>query len=336
MGDRDRNPFVEGQLKREAIDWYFRMQEPNAAQYEAKFRRWLARGALHRAAYNRIANLYLTGEKVNWANVEAAKPDKATIRRIGFMLVSVGTSLAILVLIASRLFHPLMDTPDRELIRPAPAAIAQLVTRLGEIRTVRLRDGSRVTMDTDSLVTVDYRAARRLLRLEHGRARFDVAHEPRPFVVDAGDSEVVAHGTVFDVGLLERDRVRVQLLRGSVEVRRPARHGADIVWLRPGEGLSYPASPGRSKAERPAAAPVADWPAGLVDIGAGSLGQIVSIANRYSTTKIRLADDKMAAIPLAGTFCVTDPDRLAVSVSQLLGLRVSRAPGEIILSVPPK
>ncbi|WP_163071616.1 FecR domain-containing protein, partial [Acinetobacter baumannii] len=61
-------------------------------------------------------------------------------------------------------------------------------------------------------------AERRALRLLAGRARFEVAKDPRrPFAVTAGDRMVVATGTAFSIELF-RAEMRVVLYQGSVSV----------------------------------------------------------------------------------------------------------------------
>lgn len=342
MAEHDRNPFAQDQLKREAADWFLKMQEPDAEQrHRPAFDQWLARGAMHRAAYNRIANLYLTSENVDWINLPPAQPVRGTMRRTTFAII--GLAMLVSFLVWKLMFSPMGTSGPELAASPAPGrdmVAAQLVTRLGEIRAVRLADGSRLTLDTDTLVTVDFRKAMRMLRVEHGRARFDVAHEPRPFIVDAGESEVVAHGTTFDVSVLERDTVHVHLLRGSVEVRRSelasGRRGPALAWLRPGEGVSIADRDPAAVPVKPVREAVADWPSGSVDFKAATLGDVVRMANRYSATKIRLGDRQMAAIPVSGVFRVTDADKLATSLALLLNLQLARKPGEIVLMIPEK
>src|SRR3546814_4387812 len=95
--------------------------------------------------------------------------------------------------------------------------VTELASKSGEIRTVALEDGSRVTLDTDTIVHVAYSPTERGLKLERGRARFDVSYDAsRPFVVFAGGGSITAHGTVFDVAVVDR-HVSVALLRGSIE-----------------------------------------------------------------------------------------------------------------------
>lgn len=98
----------------------------------------------------------------------------------------------------------------------------QLASEVGQIRTLSLSDGSRLILDTNSLVSVNFDADARHLTLAKGRARFEVAHEPgRPFIVDADGVEVIAHGTIFDVDL-QGPQPSVALVRGSIEVRSKA------------------------------------------------------------------------------------------------------------------
>src|SRR3546814_1555363 len=59
---------------------------------------------------------------------------------------------------------------------------SQLQSKLGEIREVQLPDGSRVTLDTDSLVLTKFDRDLRDVRLVRGRARFNVEKDNRPFV----------------------------------------------------------------------------------------------------------------------------------------------------------
>ena len=335
MTNRRRNPFARDQLRGEAIDWFLTMRDSDAEQHRAEFEKWLARGAMHRAAYNSVAHTYLIGD-VNWDELPPAQPVRGTVIRTRIALVGLLMLLACLVW---RFVVPTDLAPERKGGQPVSViarAPAQFVTRLGEVRRITLADGSQIILDTDTLMSVDYRKDERELRLEHGRARFEVAHESRPFVVEAGDSEVIARGTVFDVSVLEPDEVRVHLLRGKVEVRRrqqgPRRDMVQLAVLQPGQEMLLEADAATARPPKPRTEPMSDWPSGSIDFAHSTLGEVVATANRYSVTKIRLATPEMERLPAAGVFRVNDPDRLANLLALLFKLEVTRAPGEIILS----
>jgi transmembrane sensor len=340
MADDGANPFERGQLKREATDWFIRMRDEGADKLRPEFEAWLARGALHRAAYNRVANLYGAGKNVNWESLPPPRPVRGAMKLT--MLSAAGAMVLVAFLLWRALVGPLIPIggdgaqPSGEV---AAIPSLQLMSRLGEIRRVSLSDGSQITLDTDSLVTVDFRNDERELRLERGRARFDVAHERRPFVVDAGDTEVIAHGTEFDVALWNDHHVDVALLRGSIDVNlRPREPGPTkqlVAHLRPGDGLHLRDAAGVSGL-RPERRVIQDWPTGFMDFDDEPLADLVDIANRYTPTKIRFGDPSTGRLRVSGTFRIDDGARLARSLADLFDLSISSQPGAIVLSAKRK
>jgi transmembrane sensor len=95
-------------------------------------------------------------------------------------------------------------------------------TAPGERKEFTLRDGSRVTLDADSALNVDFTPGHRSLRLARGEAFFQVAKDPaRPFVVSASGTRVRAIGTEFDVRIGDR-RMVVAVVEGAVQLTSPA------------------------------------------------------------------------------------------------------------------
>src|SRR5690606_37574017 len=96
-------------------------------------------------------------------------------------------------------------------------------TRLGELKVAPLADGSVMTLNTASRVVVDFTETRRVVRLLEGESLFDVAKDAsRPFLVEAGGTEVRAVGTSFTVRRLGDAPVQVLVREGVVEVSRHA------------------------------------------------------------------------------------------------------------------
>lgn len=207
------------------------------------------------------------------------------------------------------------------------------LTAVGEQRTVRLEDGSRVTLDTGSRIQVRLDDARRSVTLISGQAFFDVAGNPtRPFVVSAGDTHVTAIGTRFDVRRLG-DGARVTLVEGRVTVRETARAG-DGWSLDPGQQVTT-ATP------RPVVATVdvaqeTSWTTGRLIFRETPIRTAVDEINRYSETKIKLQASHIADIPVSGVFDTGDTDGFVAALQDLYSVRAERRPdGSVILSGPP-
>jgi transmembrane sensor len=226
----------------------------------------------------------------------------------------------------------LLRTPVEKPSATVAAAGEPQSTRVGEIRTLKLADGTTVTLDTDSAIDVRMFGDARVVRLTRGRARFDVAHDAsRPFRVEAAGRTVTARGTLFDVGF-EQEGVRVTLLRGAVEVRglAPAGGVAAVRRLAPGECFTDVAS-----GPRVARATMGSrqWVSGMLDFDAVPLGDVLQQTNRYSAQKIRLGDPALASLRVTGVFRPVPADQLAASLAAAFSLRVERgAKGEFVLT----
>jgi len=182
---------------------------------------------------------------------------------------------------------------------------------------VALADGSHLILDTGSRVSVRFTGERRTVALTQGQAMFEVARDAgRPFVVRAGDTEVTALGTRFDVRRSGAG-ARVILVEGRVAVRKPA--ASDTRWsLSPGQQLL-------TSAPRPRVAPVnvvasTSWSAGRLTFDDTPIAVAVAEVNRYSRSPIVLQDARLASVPVSGVFNVGDIDGFVAALSDLYGL----------------
>lgn len=92
-------------------------------------------------------------------------------------------------------------------------------TAIGQQQTLDLPDGSRLYLNTNSQVRVDYQPGWRNIHLLQGEAHFDVAkHTARPFRVYAGRGRVEAVGTAFTVFFSEAEDIDVVVEEGTVAV----------------------------------------------------------------------------------------------------------------------
>lgn len=101
-------------------------------------------------------------------------------------------------------------------------------TAIGDHRVTQLRDGSIVTINTDSQIQVDYSEQERKIRLLRGEAHFDVVHDPdRPFKVFVGEGMVRAIGTSFSVKLTDSE-INVLVSEGRVDLASTVTSGRRV------------------------------------------------------------------------------------------------------------
>lgn len=314
-------------IRREASGWVARLGGQPSADERDAFRRWREADPRHGEAYDRIVGIWHQAGRLSPASRAGRAADLERRRPAGARL-ALAASLAAALLISFLVLAPrLVQGPGQE-----PALLAAAV---GEIREVRLADGSALVLDSASRVETRFGKSKRELTLLDGRARFRVAHEARPFVVRAGSSEILATGTLFDVSLIG-GRTQVVLIEGSVEVRptnAAAMPGAKPLRLAPGEKLSLT---GTSPPERRTATRGdASWPSLMLEFRQTRLADAASLANRYSKVQLHLEGDRIPALRVSGAFRAGDTAGLAQSLASAFKLRIVRQPdGDLLLAEP--
>ena len=249
--------------------------------------------------------------------VKPARPNR-TGRRWATAAIAAAAMVALTVG-----FHP--DSPLQSLFSSARAET--YATGHGDIRRFTLTDGSLVTLDTDSRVEVAIDRSKRHALLRQGRARFDVAADPRPFTIQAGNGDIVAAEGAIDVGVDGNARVELRLRSGSASVKA---HNMST----DSQSESIPLTidrpllcAGGDFVPRVVTAPTADtrdWPNGWVEYRTILLGELIREANRYAKRPIILDDPKLASLTASGRFQLTETDRFVVRIAELFQLRISR------------
>ncbi len=220
-------------IERLAADWVVRQQGGEWTEADqAEFDTWIAASTAHRLAYIRLDTMWSEAgrlkaiaagvpcgtlpERGTWGATRSGRDARASAEQS--IASSSGSSARRLAVAAGAVIVVLGGLY---------AASVQLnsagrhATSVGAIDTVRLPDGSSVTLNTDSRIRVAYDERERRVELDRGEAFFQVGKDSRrPFVVVAGERRVVAIGTQFSVRREEGD-VRVAVAQGLVRVERP-------------------------------------------------------------------------------------------------------------------
>lgn len=99
----------------------------------------------------------------------------------------------------------------------------QVITTFGgNISNFELPDGSKIWLNSNSKITfpLEWKGKQRVVDLIQGEAYFEVkSDEARPFVVRAGNLQVIATGTAFDIEIYDDSPYeKVSLIHGTVDV----------------------------------------------------------------------------------------------------------------------
>lgn len=205
-------------------------------------------------------------------------------------------------------------------------------TKLGEVRVVSLEDGSVVTLNTSSRMSVRFTKGQRLISLLEGEALFDVAHDKaRPFIVNAGDTVVRAVGTSFTVRRIEDTPIEVLVREGVVEIAgpkttTPIRVAANTRAVASSQGLTVATPIAPAAIARQLA-----WREGRLAFEGETLAEAATVFGRYSDTRI-IVDPGVANEEITGLFAANDPVTFAKAAAASLDLRTETGRGEVRIS----
>lgn len=209
-------------------------------------------------------------------------------------------------------------------------------TQIGQIIHVDLTDGSRLALDTDTGLDVQWHLRSRRISLDRGRAQFDVAHSTwRPFSVAAGPAQVRVLGTRFDVWR-KGSTTEVSVYRGKVAVWRTGEAQQEGVELTPDQQVVVDPSDtqgGAISALQPNTMPVGSgdaWKAGRLVFHNTPLAEVVASLQRYRGQAIVLDDShggKLATLTLSGVFESGNTDQLLAMLPDILPVNVTRTSG---------
>ncbi|WP_242107531.1 FecR family protein [Luteimonas aquatica] len=323
---------IDDSIRQAAADWFARRRDGiRSADADAAFEDWRRRSADHARAYADLERAWddwgaaaRESPRLRAMAAEALAATARPPRRVPWKPLLLAASVAAMAVLG--VWH-LLPTSVPE----TPQAVVYR-TQVGEQRSERLADGSRIILNTDSELRVRYGAAKREIALTRGEALFEVAHDPRhPFVVAAAGGTVTALGTRFRV----RDdagAAAVTLLEGKVEVAALRQRRV----LAPGDEARYGGAAADIRVRRVDPEAAIGWIQGRLDFNGLPLAEAVAEANRYSAVKLRLGDPGLADLQVGGSFRTGDNAAIAAAFAAAFPVRVASRDGQEIVLMPRK
>ena len=314
----------------EAAAWIVRLHGPHRSlELENAFREWLTADPENGRQFERVTETWEQGASIPVAGIPRIAGRRPPSRRRALIVAVAACVCGFLGL-------------GVWIAWPYPT----YATAVGEQRVVRLDDGTRLSLNSETRVEIEYTKSQRRVQLIKGEAYFEVAHNAaRPFVVAAGGTRVTALGTTFVVRY-DTDKTAVTLVEGKVVVEPaagdelpvvpsknvgPASAAArkDLV-LAPGERVTL-ARNTSALVDEPRVEAVTAWRRGEVMLEKMQLSDAIAEMNRYDSQTLVIEDPRVASLQVSGIYHAGDSASFARTVAKLYGLHVEERPGQIVL-----
>lgn len=313
---------VSEKIAQQAREWLVRLDSdrPLGIDEQQALHEWLHRSPAHEQELRRLSAFWNEANVLTELSVPSQTPHEAASPKRWGLPRFAAAAVAVCVVFVSLWLTG--KSHDRNSI---------YVTAIGEMSQQILADASRVRLNTDSQIQVDYNADERAVRLLRGEAFFEVEKDSdRSFNVYAGNRLVRAVGTAFAVRMLE-GAVEVTVSEGRVDVlhnvpelrQRTAAPAAaslvrgDRVVLR-ADGTTSLSQLDADGVERELA-----WREGYLSFKRATLADMVVEVNRYIPEQL-VVDDAVAKMRVGGRFKLDDTPSMLAMFEASFGLSSQR------------
>lgn len=300
----------------QAIFWVTRLQSGDYTDRDRHdFEAWLEQSEAHCAAYHDVAAF--------WGSLSQLEPHAAhqlaaarsylretrQSRRASAGKRLAGTVVLSLVILTG--FSPLWwSWLSTDIYRTAK----------GESASIQLSDGTRIDLNTDTELSVQYTWTRRSVKLTRGEALFAVVHNvEKPFEVIAAGGRIKDIGTRFNVYRQDR-RVSVTVLEGEVSVA--AKQNSTAQNLTPGQQISYDSTGRTSAISRADIDAATAWQKGQMVFKGQPLRVVLEQLGRYHDASLQVHDARLRALKVSGVFPTDNLSLVLETITGALPIKV--------------
>ncbi|MBI5382453.1 MAG: FecR domain-containing protein [Opitutae bacterium] len=339
------NSADQQRIAQAAADWVLRNDRGLTPGEQDEFTQWLAADPRHGEQLARLRRHWQRLDQLaQWRPEHSTRPNpdllapplSLRLQRWAPVALALAAAAAVVLafIVGSR--HPAATPSAAASGATTTAAAAATAFENQQV----LADGSLVELKRGAVVTAQFTAGERRVKLERGEAFFTVAKDRnRPFLVTAGGVTVRALGTAFNLRV-DTEVVEVLVTEGRVQVNAPPTPAAPAAPAMAVEPPLIPQLEARQRAIvslRPQAAPpqiatltvgeierVLAWQHRLLDFTAAPLDEIVAEFNRRNTVQLVVQDPALAAIRISATFRSDNVDGFVSLLEAGFGVRAER------------
>lgn len=305
---------VESRDRREALIaeasvWMARLDAGQVDQRE--FDAWRDADPRRAAAFAEVAHTW-NRLGVLRGHVETTQPEPQASPHLSRRAMLQAASVVGIAAVGTGLFAPRVFARNRA------------STGVGERRSLVLADGSRMELNTDTVVTWRLQRDLRKVWLERGQAALSVADDhARPFVLSASRIDTQLSPGQFDARLRD-GTLDLTILSGRAQPQGRAAMeaaggprdvtGPSSLLITPARIVDRPLSDADVNI-------TTSWRRGEIVFDGEPLATAVQEYNRYLTRKLVIGDRNLASLRLGGRFMTSNPDGFLTALNQAFGVR---------------
>ena len=311
---------TNGDIEARAADWLIERQDGESwsAEDQEALDAWIAQSPAHEVAFLRLEAAWGKSERLPVLH----RPASDAPARTSPLMFRIAAAVALAAVIGGYAATRFSHSDERVFSTP-----------VGGHETISFADGSKVELNTSTVLRARMTTETRVVWLDRGEAFFQIKHDAaHPFVVMVGDRRITDLGTQFSVRR-EPSRLKVAVVQGRVWFDPADRQSpAQSAMLTPGDVATVSADKmSVTRATPRALATGLSWRRGVLVFDNTTLADAAGELNRYNREKLVIADPAIASETIGGTFRTDDIEAFARVAKSALGLHVANNGAEMII-----
>ncbi|NMM40600.1 FecR family protein [Pseudoalteromonas arctica] len=307
------------QLQQQANYWHELQRTGLNEQQQQAFLHWLNEHPEHHAVYQQsqqVDQLLAQFDNMQTAAINSS------VKHFGFSKVwAIAACVAILMIsLTSYQFWPSSNNPNFN---------AQYRSARAEQLDFVLPDGSKLSLDAQTQLALEFDTNQRLTHLKQGRALFDIAKNPqRPFIVNTDRANITVLGTRFSVDN-KSNSTRISVEHGRVKVQS-TRHSHHLIELIQGQQAVLNDQGVDVHSMNPKL--VGAWRNGRLVFNNVPLIEACAEFNRYHDADFKFTDFSVNNMMLSGTFTASELDNFLALLPHVLPVKIEKNNNQIVIS----
>lgn len=241
--------------------------------------------------------------------IDNSENDLVRYSRRQYFITLIRNVAAILLLpvLGLGLFYSVRYYSAKSIHKSVNVAFNEVFSSFDAITKVTLPDSSVVWLNHSSTLRypAEFQVGSRNVELK-GEGYFEVAHNSKiPFIVKAGEIEIVARGTTFNLlAYPEEDKIETSLINGVVEIRRMEDRGryVSLLTMKPTDMAVY-----QDKTNEISTHTITDdryysWKDGKLVFSKEPMSEVVKKLGRWFNADIQTNDAELLDFPISATF----------------------------------
>lgn len=298
-------------INEEAISWLIREKEGLSETENKELKKWLEESPSHQKAYNSNKILRQRFSKLS-GNMREKLVEKANkgAKRTKFIEKTKK------FVIAASVFLCISFGVDYYFI---PVYSQSFVSAQEPQTTFNLPDNSKIVLDVNSNMDINYYKSSRKVDFIDGRAVFYVSKDKeRPFIINTKDAKIEVVGTAFEVSNLNNS-FSLKVKEGTVKVSFDRK----IAYLNQGEKISIDKDKKYDLA-RTQLEDIASWEKGFLTFSRTPLKAALEEFSRYKSISVKFQDEKVAKTQITGKFDINDFDKFLLALPKIYSVKVDK------------